>query len=85
MRRVDVTGKIAELSAPKDVQTKFGPGQTASAKLVDDSGEVKLILWNEKIAEVAVGKTVTVENGYVDSYQGVMQLNVGRYGKLKVN
>jgi len=82
MRRVDVGGTIKNMENPRDVQTKFGPGQVATAALADDSGEVKVTLWNEAIAKVKVNDRITIENGYVDSFRGELQLNVGRYGKL---
>ena len=82
MRRVDVSGKIVKIDEPRDVQTKFGPGQVATATLQDDSGTVKVTLWNENISKIAQNDTVQIENGYVDSFRGELQLNVGRYGKL---
>ena len=82
MRRVDVSGKIVKIDGPRDVQTKFGPGQVATATLQDDSGTVKVTLWNENISKVSVDDNVQIENGYVDSFRGELQLNVGRYGKL---
>jgi len=82
MRRVDVAGKITNMDGPRDVQTKFGPGQVATATLEDDSGTVKVTLWNENITKVALNDSVQIENGYVDSFRGELQLNVGRYGKL---
>ncbi|TMI67863.1 DNA-binding protein [Candidatus Bathyarchaeota archaeon] len=85
MKRVDVKGKIVEVETPRDVQTKFGPGQVATATLQDDSGSVKVTLWNENISKVNVNDTIAIENGYVDSFRGQLQLNVGRYGKIVVN
>ena len=82
MRRVDVAGKITNVDGPRDVQTKFGPGQVATATLEDDSGTVKVTLWNENISKVSVNDSIQIENGYVDSFRGELQLNVGRYGKL---
>ncbi len=82
MRRVDVTGKIANIEGPRDVNTKFGPGQVATATLEDESGSVKVTLWNENISKVAVNDKVQIENGYVDSFRGELQLNVGKYGKM---
>jgi replication factor A1 len=84
MRRVDVEGDIVEVSTARDVQTKFGPGQVASATLQDESGSVRITLWNEKIALVSVGARVAITNGYVDSFRGELQLNVGRYGQLTI-
>ncbi|HZD13176.1 MAG TPA: OB-fold nucleic acid binding domain-containing protein [Candidatus Binatus sp.] len=85
MKRVDVKGKIVEVEQPRDVQTKFGPGQVATATLQDDSGSVKVTLWNENINKVSINDTIQIENGYVDSFRGQLQLNVGRYGKIVVN
>jgi len=82
MRRVDVNGKIMDMETPRDVQTKYGPGQVATATLQDESGSIKVTLWNENISKVAVNDAIQVENGYVDSFRGELQLNVGRYGKI---
>lgn len=84
MRRVDIEAHVVSMDQPREVQTKFGPGQVATVHLKDDSGEVDLTLWNEHIGKVHVGSNVTVQNGYVDSFRGELQLNVGRYGKLEV-
>jgi len=84
MRRIDLEGKISAIETPRDVQTKFGPGQVASATLEDSTGSVKLTLWNETISKVAMGAHVSIQNGYVDSFRGELQLNVGRYGVLTV-
>jgi len=85
MRRVDVTAKVVELSAPRDVTTRTGEQtRVATAVVNDDSGSVKLTLWNEQIDQVAVDNNVAIENGYVTSFRGEIQLNVGRYGKLTV-
>jgi replication factor A1 len=83
MRRVDVEGKITEKGEPRSVQTRFGEtSNVADAVLADDSGSVKMSLWNEQIDSVNVGDEVRVENGYVTSFRGETQLSVGRYGRL---
>lgn len=82
MRKVDIEGTIVELQTPREVNTKFGPGQVVTAKLHDETGSVILTLWNELVSKVSMNDGVRIENGYVDSYRGELQLNVGRYGKL---
>jgi len=84
MRKVSVDGKVLDIENPRDVQTKFGPGQVTSATLKDASGVVNVTLWNENISKVTVGSNISIENGYVDSFRGQLQLQVGRYGKLTV-
>lgn len=85
MKRVELQGRITEIGEVREVMTKFGePGRVATAVLEDDSGTIKLSLWNETIDTVSVNNTVKIENGYVTSFRGETQLNVGRYGKLIV-
>jgi len=85
MKRVELQGRITEIGEVREVMTKFGePGRVATAILEDDSGTIKLSLWNETIDTVSVNNTVKIENGYVTSFRGETQLNVGRYGKLTV-
>jgi replication factor A1 len=86
MRRVDVTAaKVLEISQPREVTTRAGEeSRVAEAMVSDDSGTVKLTLWNEQIDQVKVNSSVSIENGYVTSFRGETQLNVGRYGKLTV-
>jgi replication factor A1 len=84
MRRVSLTATVTEISEPREVVTKFGNSRVATAIISDDSGKMKLTLWNENIEKVSENSTVQIENGYVKSYLGENQLDVGRYGKLTV-
>jgi replication factor A1 len=85
MRRVDVEAKVLSLSETREVTTRAGDqSRVATADVSDDSGTVKLTLWNEQIDQVKVNSNVKIENGYVTSFRGETQLNVGRYGKLTV-
>jgi len=84
MRKVDLKAKVTEISESREVVTKFGASRVATAVLSDESGTIKLSLWNEDIDKVSVGNTVQIENGYVTSFRGENQLNVGRYGKVTV-
>lgn len=84
-KRVEVSGKITEISPVREVTTRRGEqSRVATATLADESGTIKLTLWNENIDMVTVNDTVHIENGYVDSFRGEAQLNVGRFGKLSV-
>lgn len=58
--------------------------RVANAVISDGTGQIKLTLWNDQIEQVNENDTVKVENGYVTSFRGEVQLNVGRYGKLTV-
>lgn len=86
LRRINVEAQVIEVSEPREVSSKF-TGETykvAEATIKDDSGTIKLVLWNEQIGQVKVNDTVKIENGYIKSFRGEIQLNVGRYGKLTI-
>ena len=83
MRRIDIEVKVQTISDAREVTTRAGEqSRVATADVYDDSGTVKLTLWNEQIDQVKPNTTVKIENGYVTSFRGETQLNVGRYGKL---
>lgn len=85
MRGVNVRGEIADVSEAREVVTRYGTtAKVATATLKDDSGSVKLTLWNEDIDRISQGLLVEISNGYTTAFRGVLQLNIGRFGKLKV-
>ena len=81
---VNVQAKILEVSEPREVMTRFGAARVATAVIGDETGEINLALWSEQIDSVTVNNTVEIENGYVTEFHGIKQLNIGRYGTLKV-
>jgi CxxC-x17-CxxC domain-containing protein len=83
-RAVNVQAKILEVSEPREVMTRFGAARVATAVIGDETGRINLALWNEQIDSVAVDNTIEIENGYVTEFHGTKQLNIGRYGTLKV-
>jgi len=86
MRGVNVVGKVLEISEAREVRSRFGNQvlRVATATIGDETGTIKLTLWNEQIDRVNVDNTVSIENGYMKSFRGEIQLNVGRFGRLNV-
>ncbi len=86
MKRVNVEAKVVEKSATREVLSRFSDTthKVATAIITDETGTIKLTLWNDQINQVNVNDKVKVENGYVTSFKGEIQLNVGKYGKLTV-
>ena len=81
---VDVVVEVIEKGEVREFE-KFGKtGRVCNAKVKDESGEIKLSLWNEQIDQVNVGDKVHVTNGYVSEFQGEKQLTTGKFGKLEV-
>jgi len=86
MTKLDtVEGTIESISEPRTVNLKAGgQAQVADAIIKDETGQIKLTLWDAQIKMVKAGSKVTVENGYINSFKGENSLNVGKYGKLNV-
>jgi replication factor A1 len=86
MTKLDtVEGTIESVSEPRTVNLKAGgQAQVADAILKDETGQIKLTLWDAQIKMVKAGSKVTVENGYINSFKGENSLNVGKYGKLNI-
>lgn len=85
MRTVEAEGEIVEISTPREVSLRTGgQAKVADATLKDATGEIKMSLWDSQIDQVSKGAHVKVSNGYINTFKGERQLNVGRYGKLEV-
>jgi len=82
--KVELTVDVIEKEEPRTFE-KFGKaGKVANALVKDDSGNVKLTLWNEQVDQVNVGDKLKITNGWVNEYQGELQLTSGKFGKLEV-
>ena len=86
MKRVSVEAKVVDKGDPREVKSRFKDEtyRIVDAVVADESGSIKLTLWNEQIEQVNVGDKIQIENGYVTSFKGETQLNVGKFGKLTI-
>lgn len=86
MKSVSVEGIVREKSEIREVHARFGDKtyNVATAIIEDETGTIKLTLWNEQINQVNVDDKVKVEKGYVTSFRGEIQLNIGKYGEFTV-
>lgn len=87
MKRVSVEAKVVEKGDVREVRSRFKDEtyRIVDAVVADETGSVKLTLWNEQIEQVNVGDNIKIENGYVTSFKGEIQLNVGKFGKLSTS
>ena len=86
MKRVTVEANIVEKGEPREVRSRYKDEtyMVADAVVADETGSIKLTLWNEQIDQVEVGNKIRIENGYVTSFRGEIQLNVGKFGTMTV-
>lgn len=82
--KVDVEVTVKSKEEPRQFE-KYGKQLRVSNAIVsDDSGEIKMGLWNEDVDKVKVGDKIKVINGYVSEFNGIKQLSAGKFGKIEV-
>jgi replication factor A1 len=83
MKRVDLKAKIIEIPPTQRVMTRFGhKAKVTNIKIADDTGSIRLSLWNNQMDDLYVGDNVEIENSYVARYRGELQLRLGRKGTI---
>jgi len=84
MTGVEIEAKILGISEPRQVRSKTTGEllRVAEALIGDGTETIKLTLWNEQVRQVKVDDRIRINNGYVTSFRGQKQLNVGRYDPL---
>jgi replication factor A1 len=83
MSQVNLKVKILEIEESKQVVTRHGNlAKVAKVLIADDTGTIKLCLWNRQIASVSTGDTVQIENAQVSKFRGEKLMNLGKKGIL---
>lgn len=82
--KVTIEVEVKVIGETREFQ-KFGKiGRVANATVSDETGTIKLTLWNDDIDKIRVGDKIKITDGFVSEFQGEKQLSAGRFGKLEV-
>jgi replication factor A1 len=83
MAQVCLKAKVLEIPKPVLVYTRYGNyASVANALIADETGTIRLCLWNEQIQSISAGDTIQIENARASTFKGQRQLNIGRKGLL---
>ncbi|MFH1445047.1 MAG: DUF2240 family protein [Nanoarchaeota archaeon] len=88
LRSVDIVGRIVNVAEVRDFERNGKPGQVTNIVIGDETGVVRLSLWNEEIDIIKENglkedETIRITGGYVKmDNRGNLELRVGR-GKLE--
>jgi Single-stranded DNA binding protein Ssb-like, OB fold len=83
MAQVCLKAKVLEIPKPSLVYTRYGNyASVANALIADETGTIRLCLWNEQIQSISAGDTIQIENARASTFKGQRQLNIGRKGLL---
>jgi len=85
MKRVNLKARVLAISKPQLALTRYNDYvMLANATLTDETGTIKLTLWNSRTNMLFINNVIEIENANVASYRGELQLRMGRNSKLEV-
>ena len=85
MKGVNLKARVLTISQPRQALTRYDTYILfAIAFLADETGKVKLTLWNGRINSLSVNDKVEIENAEVTAFRGETQLKIGKKGRLRV-
>lgn len=85
MKRVNLKANVQEIPKPAQVHTQFGNTvMVVNAIISDDTGKIKLCLWEGQIGLINAGDRIELRNGQVCIFRGEKQLRLGKNGSLSV-
>ncbi len=85
MKGINLKARVSTISKPRQALTRYNTYIIfANATLSDETGTVKLTLWNGKIDSLSVNDDVEIENADITAFRGETQLKIGKRGRLRV-
>ena len=85
MKMVTVEAEVLETPKPSLVQTRYGnSAMVTNAWIADETGKIKLCLWNEQASYITAGDIIQIKNASVSAFRGERQLRLGKTGTVNV-
>ncbi len=85
MKRIDIKARVLNVPKAKLVYTRYGEyARVTNALIADETGAIKLCLWNERINTVLVDSVVQITNANVTKFRGENQVTLGRNAGLSM-
>jgi len=82
--KINIEAVVVSITPIKEIN-KYGKNiKVSTATIKDNSGKIKLSLWNEDAEKVEKGDKIKIINGYASEFKGEKQLTAGKFGKLEV-
>ena len=83
---VSILGRVLETSEPRTFDRDDGEGKVANIAVGDETGWVRVALWDERADDVSPftdGDVVRVRDGYARERDGGVEVNVGSRGTVE--
>ncbi len=84
---VTIRGTVVKVFGSRTYSKNGRKGKYASFIVRDDSGEIRVVVWDDMtniVDRLSVGSVVEVSGGYVSEFRGNLSLSVGKNGRVYV-
>lgn len=89
LRNVEFVGKVVQVYETRTYQTEKRSGRVSSLMLGDDTGLIRVTLWDEKLINkvptIKEGDVLKIAGAYVKENNGFKELHLGSYGAMDIN
>ena len=85
MKHINLKATVQEIPKPAQVHTQFGnTAMVVNAIVGDETGTIKLCLWEGQISTVNLDDEIEIRNAQVCLFRGEKQVRLGKNGILTV-
>jgi replication factor A1 len=78
-KKIDIVVKLVARSEPR-----YAKGyKIVTFSATDPTGTIQIPFWNNESDQVKVVDFIQIKNGYISTFRGQMQLNIGKYGSFQ--
>ena len=88
MRDVETVGRVMQVFDERTFSTNGREGKVASLSLADETGTIRVVLWNEQadnVKKIKPGDIVKVKEAYVRERNGEKELQLGDRSAILIN
>jgi replication factor A1 len=88
MRSIEIIGKVSNIYELKEFQRKDGSnGKVASLILADDTGSIRIVLWNDQtdlLSQLKPGYSMNIRDAYAKENNGRIELHINTKSEIKI-
>ncbi|HIG97897.1 TPA: hypothetical protein HA231_00525 [Candidatus Woesearchaeota archaeon] len=88
MRDVETVGKVMQVFDERSFTANGKEGRVASIQVADETGSIRIVLWNEKADNAKLAKAgdiIKVKSAYVRERNGISELHLGDRSTILIN
>jgi len=85
MKRISIKARVLNIPEARVVSTRYGEfARVTNALIADETGTIKLCLWNERVSAILIDSVVQITNANVTKFRGENQLSLGKNAGLNM-